>query len=515
MSAALRDTPLAAALVALLGADRVATDEAARVLAAADVFPAPGVVPPEMVLRPRDTAQVAAAVTLLAEHRRAVTPRGGGLSYTGGVTPLAPGVVIDLKGLDEVQVFPEDMIAIVGAGCSWQKLAEALKPHGLRPGPVPPISGSHATIGGGASQGISGSEEMVGLAVVLADGTVVRTGTWSTPGQQPFARHYGPDLTGLFIGDCGAFGIKTEIVIRLQPPAQKRFASFGYQSGVAVIEAMVRLERGPGGKCIAFDKSKGTDATGKIELGDAVKTVAAVASQAGSIGKAFKDVLNMRRTREELAEAPWSLHLTAEGATPAIAEAQLAAMRAVCLEAGGVEMPPSVPQALDARPFSVRGMIGPDGERWVPVHGYLSLSRAAPCFAALEQHVATHAADYARHGIRMSYLLTAHGGRVTMEPMFYWRDALDPLHLAHLTERNRGRFGGFAANPEARDFVRGQRAALRDVMDGFGAAHGQLGRFYKPPGNGAEIVLERVKAALDPAGMMNPGVLGLGAGAAP
>ena len=41
-----------------------------------------------------------------------------------------------------------------------------------------------------------------------------------------------------------------------------------------------------------------------------------------------------------------------------------------------------------------------------------------------------------------------------MEPMFYWRDALDPLHLKHLSERNRARFGDFAANPDARAFVR-------------------------------------------------------------
>ena len=505
-----------AGLVALLGPEGVATDDASRALAAADVFPSPDAVLPDVVLRPRTTEQVAAAIRLLAAQGRCVTPRGGGLSYTGGVVPQAPGVAIDLRGIRFVHVVPEDLYAVVGAGCTWQALAEALRPHGLRPAPVPPISGSHATIGGAASQGISGSEGMLGLAVVLADGTVVRTGTWSTPGAEPFARHYGPDLTGLFIGDCGAFGIKTEVVLRLEPPAERRFASFGYGSGAGVIEAMAGLQRGPGGKCIAFDRARGTDATARIELGAAARTIAAVAGQAASLGQAVRDVLAMRRTRDELAEAPWSLHLTAEGATPAIAAAQMEAMRAVCLDAGGVEMPASVPQALDARPFSVRGMVGPEGERWVPVHGYLALSKTAACFAAVERHIDAHAAEYAAHGIRVNHLLTAHGARITMEPMFYWRDALDPLHLAHLSERNRARFGGFAPDPAARAFVGRQRLALRDLMDGFGAAHGQLGRFYVPPASGAEVVLARVKAALDPTGMMNPGVLGLGmAGVAP
>ena len=45
----------------------------------------------------------------------------------------------------------------------------------------------------------------------------------------------------------------------------------------------------------------------------------------------------------------------------------------------------------------------------------------------------------------------------TIEPMFYWRDALDPLHLRHLSEKNRARFGALAANPAAREAVRDAR----------------------------------------------------------
>jgi FAD/FMN-containing dehydrogenase len=433
-------------------------------------------------------------------------PRGAGLSYTGGVVPRAPGVVIDTEAMAQITVNADDLTAIVGAGCSWQSLSAALKPLGLRTAAAPPISGSHSTIGGAASQGISGSEGIVGVTVVLADGEIVRTGSATTPGGRPFWRHYGPDLTGLFIGDCGAFGVKTEIVLRLLPPAQKRFASFGMAQGRDVVATIARIQRGPGGKTFAFDRARAEGATGSMDLGEAVRTVAAVAGRAGSLTQAMKDVMGMRRAKGDLEDAPWSLHLSAEGSTDAIADAQLAAMRRVCLDAGGTEIPPAVPQALDARPFSVRGMVGQDGERWVPVHGYFPLSTAGDCMVALEALFAERAGELSKHGVRVNWLLMSTGAAITMEPMFYWRDALDPLHMKFLSERNRARFGGFPAAPEARDFVRGLRIAVRDVMDRHGATHNQIGRFYVPPRGD---MLARIKAVLDPAHRMNPGVMGL------
>jgi FAD/FMN-containing dehydrogenase len=499
-------TGLIDALRQALGSAAVIDDPAELALAAADILPDADAVVPTLLLRPRDTAQTAAAMRVLDRAGTAVFPRGAGLSYTGGVVPHAPGVVIDTAAMTDIAVMAEDLYAVVGAGCTWAALHDALKPHGLRPEAAPPISGSHSTIGGAASQSVSGSEGFIGLAVVLADGDVLRTGGWSAPGGVPFWRHYGPDLTGLFIGDCGAFGVKTEIVLRLCPPAQKRFASFGFERGFDVATTIAHIQRGPGGRVMAFDRARADSAAASMELGEAVRTIAAVAGKAGSIGQAMKDVMGLRRGKAELEEAPWSLHITAEGATAALADAQADAMRRICVTAGGVEMPPAVPQALDARPFSVRGMVGQAGERWVPVHGHLPLSTAPACVAAIEAVFAARAQEIARHGVRVNWLLASAGAYVTMEPMFYWRDALDPLHMKYLSERNRARFGQFAPAPAARAFVRDLRIAVRDTMDRHGATHSQLGRFYVPP---TGDVLARIKSVLDPAGRMNPGVLSL------
>jgi FAD/FMN-containing dehydrogenase len=99
---------------------------------------------------------------------------------------------------------------------------------------------------------------------------------------------------------------------------------------------------------------------------------------------------------------------------------------------------------------------------------------------------------------------------VTIEPMFYWRDALDPLHLQNLSESNRARFGDFPPNLAARDLVRRARDTLSGIMDQHGAVHAQIGRFYKLGSRmepGAAQLLHTVKAMLDPRGRMNPGAL--------
>ena len=104
------------------------------------------------------------------------------------------------------------------------------------------------------------------------------------------------------------------------------------------------------------------------------------------------------------------------------------------------------------------------------------------------------------------------GPYVTIEPMLYWRDRLEPIHMRYLSPRNRERFGAFAANPAARQFVRTMRERLRDIMDAHGAVHSQLGRFYRTSNSSLDspdALLMRLKAALDPDHRFNPGVLGI------
>ncbi|MBU8538527.1 FAD-binding oxidoreductase [Falsiroseomonas tokyonensis] len=465
---------LAAALAQRLGAAHVATDAASCALATADLADWPGGAPAEMVIRPGSTEETATALRLLAEFGRAIVPRGAGLSYTAGVVPRAPAVVVDTRRLDGITVDAENLTAVVGAGATWQALAAALAPHGLRAAQASPVSGSVTTIGGTVAQNLPGGMDgILGLAVVLADGNAVRTGALALRNAPPFWRHMGPDLTGLFLGDCGAFGVKTEVALRLAPKCAAAFGSFAFDDSAAMMAAMVRI------------------------------------IQARVVNRAFA-MDPLPQAEASRPEAPWALHLTAEGVTGPSAEAGIEAARGLALAQGGREIPATLPKALWARPYSIRGLLGPGGERWVPVHGMLPLSAAADCLAALEAEYAAMASSLAEAGVSISHMISSLGAYVTIEPMLYWRDALEALHLQHLSEASRASFGQFPANPSARDLVRQARDRLSAIMDQHGAVHAQLGRFYKLGSRmepGAAQLLHSVKAMLDPRGRMNPGAL--------
>jgi D-lactate dehydrogenase (cytochrome) len=269
------------------------------------------------------------------------------------------------------------------------------------------------------------------------------------------------------------------------------------------------MRHSPGVRAFGMDQAKGAAAS-RVEAGEAAKILGAVVKGAGSIGQAVKDIAQLARGRSALAEHRWSLHLTAEAPTEATANAQLDAARRLLRDAAEIDN--VVPKTLRAKPYSIRGLVGPDGERWVPVHGVLPLSRARECMAALQNHLNESAAAMERAGVTVQWLASSAGAYVTIEPMFYWRDALDPIQLAHLSERNRARFGGAAENTAARELVRRLRAELRDVFGRHGAVHAQVGRFYQLTERmdaGSRDLLARVKHALDPNGRMNPGSLGL------
>ncbi|MCL4720627.1 MAG: FAD-binding oxidoreductase, partial [Gammaproteobacteria bacterium] len=207
-----------------LGDTAVLTDPGTLALVASDLWSTGAL--PAAVVRPVDAEGVAAAVRAAAAHDHALLPRGGGLSYTGGYAgPHGRCVCIDLSAMNRVlRVAPEDLTVTVQAGATWRDIHRALAPRGLRLPFFGTFSGAAATVGGGLSHGAlffgsarygSAADQVLGLEVVLADGSRLRTGREAVPASgQPLLRGYGPDLTGLFLHDGGAFGIKTEASFR-------------------------------------------------------------------------------------------------------------------------------------------------------------------------------------------------------------------------------------------------------------------------------------------------------------
>ena len=219
----------------------------------------------------------------------------------------------------------------------------------------------------------------------------------------------------------------------------------------------------------------------------------------------------MVRGKFELSSARWSLHLTAEAATSQIAEQLIAIARQRCARSAR-EIEPTVPKALRLRPYSIRGFVGVEGERWIPVHGMLAPSKAKEALTDLESVIKARTQAMRDAGVRHSWLISSPGAYVTIEPMFFWMDELDPIHQKHLSPRNRDRFSGRARNDTARQLVAQLRRELRDCFERHDAVHAQTGRFYRHAQRldpGSRTLLERLKQALDPDMRMNPGLLGL------
>ena len=172
--------------------------------------------PPDAVVFPETTAEVAAVVAACARQRVPVIPFGMGSSLEGHVNAVRGGISIDVTRMNRIiQLSVDDLDVTVEAGLTHRKLNDHLKNTGLM-FPVDP--GADATLGGMTATRASGTtavrygtmrENVLGLTVVLADGQVIHTGGRARKSSS------GYDLTRLFVGSEGTLGVITEITLRL------------------------------------------------------------------------------------------------------------------------------------------------------------------------------------------------------------------------------------------------------------------------------------------------------------
>ena len=202
------------ALQPLLG-DRVSTATAVREHHGRDEGwhrPAP----PDAVVFAESTDDVVAVVRTCARHRVPVIPFGVGTSLEGNIAAVHGGVTIDLSRMSSVlEVNVDDLDCRVQAGVTRAALNRVVARDGLF-FPIDP--GADATLGGMTATRASGTnavrygtmkDNVLGLTAVLADGSVVRTGTRAKKSSA------GYDLTRLLVGSEGTLGVVTEVALRL------------------------------------------------------------------------------------------------------------------------------------------------------------------------------------------------------------------------------------------------------------------------------------------------------------
>jgi FAD/FMN-containing dehydrogenase len=222
-----------------------ALDNLRRARAAVSGIPEPAI--PLAVVRPASADEVVGVLNAARAAGVPVIPYGGGTGLMGGAMSVQPGIVLDLRRMDRVvAISAADRTARVQAGVVFADLNVALAPHGLTCGhdpwtvPIATIGGAISTNGLGYLGGRYGSigDQVLGLEVVLADGTTVRTRAAERSAT-------GPQLRRLWVGAEGALGVITEATLRVFPlPEARRLYALAFPTfaeGFAAITAMAAI----------------------------------------------------------------------------------------------------------------------------------------------------------------------------------------------------------------------------------------------------------------------------------
>lgn len=415
--------------------------------------------PVTAVARPATAAEVADVLAVCSDARMPVTPAGGRSGVCGGAVPVHGGIVLDLTGLAGPAVVDDSsLLADVGAGVLGHVLEDELRrDHGLSLGHRPQ-SLAISTVGGWLACRSAGQystrygkiEDMVvGLEVALADGRLVRTG-----GNARAAT--GPDLTQLFVGSEGTLGVITEARLRVhpEPPAERRSA-WALPSFAAGLDACRRvLRRGATPAVLRlYDPAESRRSFGPPALGD-VDSVLVVLDEGD----------------------------------PAIVDATMAVVDDECRTAGAEALGTAPVErwmthrddVVDVDAYAARGIVGDTLElaaRW---------SALGPLYEDLRTSLA----------------------RV---PATVWVSA----HLSHAYADGACLYVTFAGQRGAGWYLRAWDVAAATVLghDGALSHHHGIGlakaRYLPAALGAAHGVLGDIKAALDPAGVLNPAKLGL------
>lgn len=184
------------------------------------------VYPPEVVVMPSTTAQVAAIMALCSECTIPVTPRAGGTGLSGGALAVHGGVLLSVERMNHIlEIDTENLMAVVEPGVITEVLQKEVEKRGLFYPPDPASKGS-CCIGGNVAECAGGPRAMkygvtkdyvYGLEVVLPTGEVIQTGG------KLLKNVTGYNLTQLMVGSEGTLGIVTKIILKLIPfPTHKR-----------------------------------------------------------------------------------------------------------------------------------------------------------------------------------------------------------------------------------------------------------------------------------------------------
>ncbi|MET4142892.1 FAD-linked oxidase C-terminal domain-containing protein [Pedobacter sp. UYP1] len=302
------DSGFLAQLVAILGEKNVFTDDASLVDYSHDETEDLHY-EPEVVVKPVDTAAVAALLRLCNAHHVPVTPRGGGTGLSGGALPVYGGVLLSMERFKAIiSIDTENLQATVEPGVITEEFMNAVGEQGLLY-PVDPSSKGSCFIGGNVAHGSGGPrvvkygtirEYILNLEVVLPTGEVI----WTGANTLKYASGY--NLTQLMIGSEGTLGVVTKIVTKLIPKVQNSVLMLGSfaenEQACAAVSAIFRAGITP--SALEFMERRGVEWVVqyddiKFDIKDGVNAYLMIEFDGDDLDAIFKDCEKVNSVLEE------------------------------------------------------------------------------------------------------------------------------------------------------------------------------------------------------------------------
>jgi alkyldihydroxyacetonephosphate synthase len=424
---------------------------------------------PELVVVPADEREVAETVRLANASRTPLVPWGGGSGTQGASVPIVGGIVLDLRGISAIiEIDEESLTATVQAGLNGREFENHLNERGLM-FPHYPASAEWATVGGYVAARGSGvlstrygkiEDLLLSLSVVTPTGERIKT--------VPAPRHaVGPELTQLYVGSEGTLGVITQVTVQLaRLPQSQRFEAVLFPSvtdGVAGIRAA--LQRGHRPSVVRMYDPVATQATLDPVVHSGVQGVCAL--------------------------------LVFEGEDVAV-EVEATETLRLAHEHGGELLDPSLSQSWWEHRYD---FYHPPHHPalpaiWGTIDVVASYARIGEVYEALQESVAR---PYASIGLEL---------RAHFSHWYHWGTM---IYARFVIPDGAHREDAEALHDEI--WKRGVEAVMA-AGGVFNDHHGvglKLAQFMRPQWGAAFDQLLRIKQALDPNNIMNPGKLGFSA----
>jgi hypothetical protein len=245
-----------------------------------------------------------------------------------------------------------------------------------------------------------------------------------------------------------------------------------------------------------------------------VTRVIGVATSGRTMMGGMKDAVRMAvKGRQALKDVEFAMNVAVDGKCEAEVEFALAEIRKIGAIKGR-EIEPTVPRAVRGTPFlPPDDLLGPKGQRWAPSHGISPHSRILAVTDGLYAFFEERADLLERHAIEWGYVTFAIStNAILIEPMLYWPGARELYHERMISSGQLAKLPELPPDPDAAAAIHQLRSDLTRFWMEQGCAHLQIGKTYRYLESrqpATRILLEQIKAVVDPRGLVNPRSLGL------